>query len=88
MWHQAFLVACYILGFNYHSGQASKGYQLVCLAQRRGCQEHSAWSVGRTVESLNNPMIYPKAGTFRNAVAYCLRRMKIHRGSMRHRCRL
>jgi hypothetical protein len=81
MYHQAFITVCYMLGARYHSGQSSKGYELLCLAQRRAVQCHSGWNVGRTVEALEwgNTTIYPKGGAFRNAVAYYLKAMKHHR---------
>jgi len=79
MIHQAFLTACYILGSNYHSGQGSDGYRLLCLAETRAKREHSAWNIGRTVEQLDKNQLYPKGCDFRNHVAYFLKTMKKHR---------
>ena len=80
--HQAFLVVCYILGSRYHSGQCSKGYALLCMAQTRAAREHSAWNVGRTVEQLDNHRLYKQGGKFRNQVAAILWRMRKHRHSL------
>ena len=82
MIHQAFLAACYMLGVNYHTGQWSKGYRLLCLADQRAKREHSAWNVGRTVDQLAEHKLYPKGCEFRNNVAYFLRRMRKHRFSL------
>ena len=79
MHHIAFLAVCYLLGSRYHSGQWSKGYQLLCLADQRSRREHSALNIGRVVEHLDNNTLYPKDGTFRNMVAYYLHKMRKHR---------
>lgn len=80
--HQAFLVVCYILGTNYHSGQWSKGYSLLCLAEMRARREHSSWNIGRTCEQLRNHELYPKHCAFRKLVAYYLFRMRKHRTNL------
>lgn len=80
--HQAFLTVCYMLGLHYHSGQASKGYALLCMASERAKREHSAWNVYRTVEQLQEHRLYPKGCEFRNRVAYFLRKMRHHRHSL------
>lgn len=82
MYHYAFLVACYILGTSYHSGQASKGYRLLCLADQRACREHTGVSIGRTVFQLQTHLLYPKGCDFRNAVAYFLKRLRHQRHSL------
>lgn len=81
MEHQAYLTACYILGYRYHSGQWSKGYSLLCMASERGKREHSCWNVGRTMEQLENhsPVCSQK---FRDMVAYFLKKMRKHRDSL------
>lgn len=79
MSEQAFLTVCYMLGSRYHSGQSSKGYRLLCLAERYASRNHSAWNVGRTLEHLDNHTLYPQGGAFRNCVAAILFRMRRHR---------
>jgi hypothetical protein len=79
MVEQAYLVACYILGSRYHSGQWSKGYRLLCQASERAARNHSAWDIGRTVEQLEDHKLYRQGSEFRNMVAYFLRHMRKHR---------
>lgn len=46
--HLAALTAIYILARDYHSGQASKGYRLLCMAQERCLREHNV-HIGRVI---------------------------------------
>lgn len=76
MEYQAYLTACYILGYRYHSGQWSKGYSLLCLALERGKRDYSGWNIGRTVEQLENHQLYCQNSKFRNMVAFFLKKMR------------
>lgn len=82
MHHQAYLVACYMLGMQYHSGQWSNGYRLLCLADQRANREHPGWDIGRTVEQLSAGELYQHGGVFRNAVAYYLNKLRKYRHSL------
>lgn len=77
-----FLVVCYKLGVNYHSGQWSKGYRLLCLAQMRADQEHTGMNLGRTLEQLDKHTLYPKGGSFRNEISIILMKMRHYRFSL------
>ena len=80
MYELAYLVVCYALGVNYHTGQMSQGYRLACLALERGRREHSALNVGDVWDKLHNKrVLYPKGGAFRKAVAFWLWRMRHQR---------
>ena len=80
MFEQAYLTACYILGSRYHSGQASKGYRLLCQASERARREHPGWRIDTSWEQLY--ALYPKGGEFRNAVAFWLKSMRHSRWSL------
>lgn len=82
MYEQAYLVACYMLGERYHSGQWSKGYRLLCLAEERGRRNHSCWDIGRTVEQLREHKLYRQGGDFRRAVAYMLNSLLKYRHTL------
>lgn len=86
MRHLAYLTACYILGSRYHTGQSSKGYRILCLAQERCKREHSALDIGRVIDGLYSRTdcgyTYPKGCKFRKAVAFFLRRMRHSRKSL------
>lgn len=82
MEHQAYLTACYILGYRYHSGQWSKGYSLLCMASERGKREHSCWNVGQTMEQLEKHQLYAQNSKFRNQVAYFLKSLRKYRKSL------
>lgn len=82
MYEQAYLVACYMLGERYHSGQFSKGYRLLCMAKERGRRNHSAWDIGRTVEQLREHKLYRQNEPFRRAVAYMLNQLRKYRHAL------
>lgn len=82
MYLQAYLVACYILGTQYHSGQFSKGYSLQCMVDEYVRREYPGWNISRTMEHLDMHTLYGKHSSFRNAVAYCLFRMRKHRSEL------
>lgn len=78
----AYLTACYILGSRYHSGQWSRGYRALCLAQKRALVENSGLDIGRVAEHLDAHTLYRSGSEFRNAVAAALRRMRHSRHSL------
>ena len=82
MYEQAYLVACYMLGERYHSGQFSKGYRLLCMAEERGRRNHSAWSVARSAYQLREHKLYRQGGDFRRAVAYMLNKLRKYRHAL------
>lgn len=79
MHHYAYLVALYMLCEYHHSGQWSKGYHLLCLAQTRGEREHGFASVARSADQCRKWQLYKKNGEFRRAVAYYLFKLRKYR---------
>ncbi len=83
MHHLAYLTACYWLGMRYHSGQWSKGYRLLCLADQRGRREHSALNIGRIAGDIEVngriSTLHPHGGEFRRVLAYYLRKLRKYR---------
>lgn len=74
----AYLIAVYILGTRYHSGQASKGYRLAYIADERA--RRSGIDLGRQVENLadrRKKKIYTKEHI--KMVACCLRKLRKYR---------
>lgn len=79
MQHLAYLIVMYKLGSDYHSGQASNGYKMMCQAQQRLAEHHNIFQPSRIVDHLRCHTLYPKGGDFRNAVAYYLKKFKKYR---------
>lgn len=79
MHHYAYLTAVYWLASHYHSGQWSKGYRLMCIAQERQRQHHAGAALYRTVEQLQNDQLYTKHSDFRRVVAYYMHRLRKYR---------
>lgn len=82
MHHLAYLTAIYKLGLQYHSGQWSKGYRLLCIADKRAKKYHSALDLGRIVENLDSHKFYRKGDKFRNLVAFYLNALRKYRKSL------
>lgn len=73
----AYLTAVYKLGRDYHSGQWSKGYRLLCIADQRARRQ--GISLGRIVEQLETDRLYKKGCRFRQLVAFWLFNLRKHR---------
>ena len=84
MHHLAYLMTCYILGVRYHSGQWSKGYELLCMAQERASREHSALDLGRQMENLadRNKRRRIYSPEYIKAVAFWMRKMRKYRHNL------
>ena len=77
MHHLAYCYACYMLGRDYHSGQASKGYLLLCLAKQRLRREHNYHTPMSMEAMLRKPLC--RNQEFRNLVAYYLKKLRKYR---------
>lgn len=79
--HIAYLYVCYRLGRDYHSGQSSRGYKLLCQAMDRCQQYHPGISFDRMDCCLSSPIgfVYPKNCAFRKLVAFYLNKLRKYR---------